>query len=140
MRMRILLGGAHCRNGSNPGPSPGGASRAALSRRERDAAHEAFKTPSLSPRERSAREAPPGEGPGFEPCLLRSVLVLLAFFFMLHTAFAQVDEAKAAIDRGEYVRAVNLLSAAIAEQPSADAYLYLGIAYSHQREWDRAEN
>ena len=37
-------------------------------------------------------------------------------------------------------RRSNLLTAAIKTQPSADAYLYLGISYGHTREWMRAED
>ena len=33
-----------------------------------------------------------------------------------------------------------LLSASIRTQPSADAYVYLGISYAHTREWMRAED
>jgi hypothetical protein len=50
-----------------------------------------------------------------------------------------VTEARAAMTRGEYARAVNILSAAISGNPSADAYVYLGISYAHTREWVRAE-
>ncbi len=51
-----------------------------------------------------------------------------------------VDQARTAISTGEYSRAINLLSNAIARQPTADSYLYLGIAYGHTREWKRAED
>src|SRR5262245_6088346 len=71
----------------------------------------------------------------------KACLVVFVIMFLAPCAiFAQVDEAKAAIDRGEYVRAVNLLSTELAGNPSADVYLYLGIAYRHMREWDRAAN
>ena len=64
-------------------------------------------------------------------------LAALLFPSGLH---AQVDEARGAIDRGEYVRAVNILSKAVVESPSADAFLYLGIAYAHMREFQKAED
>jgi tetratricopeptide (TPR) repeat protein len=66
-----------------------------------------------------------------------------AFLTVLVTAqllFAQVDEARDAIDKGEYVRAVNILSNALASNPTADAYLYLGIAYSRMKEYQKAED
>ncbi|HMF00427.1 MAG TPA: tetratricopeptide repeat protein, partial [Terriglobia bacterium] len=53
---------------------------------------------------------------------------------------AQIDEAREAIDRGEYVRAVNILSETLAKQPAADAYLYLGIAYFRMKEYQKAED
>ena len=58
----------------------------------------------------------------------RSVSTVLIFAFVSHFAFAQVDEARDAIDKGEYVRAVNILSEALASSPTADTYLNLGIA------------
>ena len=56
------------------------------------------------------------------------------------SAFAQVDEAREAIDKGEYVRAINILSDAISTRPTADAYLYLGIAYARVKEYQKAED
>ena len=55
------------------------------------------------------------------------------------TAFGQIDEAKQAIERGELVRAISILSEAVATQPSADAFLYLGIAYGNMKEYQKAE-
>ena len=63
-----------------------------------------------------------------------TLLLLLAV-----TAFAQIDEAKQAIERGEFVRAVNILSEALTTRPSADVYLYLGIAYGNMKEYQKAE-
>ena len=57
-------------------------------------------------------------------------------------AWAQGDaltEARAAMANGEYARAATLLGSAIQTDPSADAYVYLGISYAHTREWMRAE-
>ena len=70
----------------------------------------------------------------------RSVSTVLIFAFVSHFAFAQVDEARDAIDKGEYVRAVNILSEALASSPTADTYLYLGIAYSRMKEYQKAED
>src|SRR5438046_10622329 len=56
------------------------------------------------------------------------------------SAFAQVDEAHEAIDKGEYVRAVNILSDALVTRPTADTYLYLGIAYGRMKEYQKAED
>src|SRR5262245_10521044 len=64
-----------------------------------------------------------------------AILVLFA-----NASFAQIDEAKQAIDRGEYVRAVNILSNALGDRPTADTYLYLGIAYRHMKEYQKAED
>ena len=65
------------------------------------------------------------------------VLILLASTTL---APAQVDEARQAIDRGDYVRAVTLLSAALAERPAPETYLYLGIAYGRMKEYQKAED
>src|SRR3954452_1781345 len=55
-------------------------------------------------------------------------------------AFCQVDEAKDAINNGEFIRAVSILSEALANQPTADVYLYLGIAYGNMKEYQKAED
>src|SRR5437016_4889648 len=68
-----------------------------------------------------------------------SVISTLLVLFLAVSAFAQVDEAREAIDKGEYVRAINILSEAITRQPAPDAYLYLGIAYVRVREYQKAE-
>src|SRR5437870_6974582 len=44
------------------------------------------------------------------------------------------------MDRGEYVRAVTILSEALATRPMPDTYLYLGIAYHHMKEYQKAED
>ena len=66
--------------------------------------------------------------------------ISLILFIRVFSAFAQVDEAKQAIDRGEYVRAVDILSTALGDRPTADTYLYLGIAYRHMKEYKKAED
>ncbi|HEX5000849.1 MAG TPA: tetratricopeptide repeat protein [Terriglobia bacterium] len=53
---------------------------------------------------------------------------------------ARIEEARQAIGRREFTRAVGILSEATQQNPSADAYLYLGIAYANMREFTRAED
>src|SRR5262245_33634584 len=69
----------------------------------------------------------------------RSIAVLFAIILLNAALFAQVDEAKKAIEQGEFVRAITILNEQIATQPSADAYLYLGIAYGNVKEYQKAE-
>jgi hypothetical protein len=66
-------------------------------------------------------------------------LLLVILNVGVNAAVAQVSEAREAIERGEYVRAVNILAAELAERPSADTYLYLGIAYGHMKEYEKAQ-
>src|SRR5437016_10997290 len=70
----------------------------------------------------------------------QSVSIILILLFISHFTFAQVDEARDAIDKGEYVRAVNILSEALESSPTADTYLYLGIAYGRMKEYQKAED
>ena len=68
---------------------------------------------------------------------------LLAFIIVLITAqvlLSQVDTAREAIDKGEYVRAINILSDDIAKNPTPDAYLYLANAYNKVKEFQKAED
>jgi tetratricopeptide (TPR) repeat protein len=65
-------------------------------------------------------------------------LWLCAFVFPL-AAFAQIDQARNAMEREEYVLAVNILTAELASRPSADVYVYLGIAYGRMKEYQKAE-
>src|SRR5436190_6390626 len=74
---------------------------------------------------------------------LKPLLLLILFVAFPLMARAQTDAvtaARAAISTGEYTRAINLLTNANAQQPSADGYVYLGIAYGHTREWKKAED
>src|SRR5947208_2297374 len=71
---------------------------------------------------------------------MKAISTVFVFFFTAHIAFAQIDEARDAIDRGEYVRAVNILSETLARTPVPDAYLYLGIAYTAMKEYQKAED
>src|SRR3970282_1381161 len=72
----------------------------------------------------------------FSPLLMTAILLFSLPAWSQNDA---IGEARAAMTRGEYARAAHLLSAAIAENPSADAYVYLGISYAHTREWVQAE-
>lgn len=68
---------------------------------------------------------------------------LLAFIIVLITAqvlLSQVDTAREAIDKGEYGRAINILSDDIAKNPTPDAYLYLASAYNKVKEFPKAED
>src|SRR5689334_21826611 len=69
-----------------------------------------------------------------------SLTLTLILFINVSSTFAQVDEAKQAIDRGEYVRAVDILSGALGDRPTPETYLYLGIAYRHMKEYQKAED
>jgi tetratricopeptide (TPR) repeat protein len=72
--------------------------------------------------------------------IISLISLLLIVFTVPCLAVAQVDEARQALDRGENIRAVNILSAALADKPTADTYLYLGIAYERIKEYGRAED
>ncbi|HYR88360.1 MAG TPA: tetratricopeptide repeat protein [Terriglobia bacterium] len=70
---------------------------------------------------------------------MNAISAALLLLIAANLSFAQIDEARAAIARGEFVRAVNILTPLLAEQPSADAYLYLGIAYRSMKEYEKAQ-
>src|SRR5437016_9503103 len=79
--------------------------------------------------------------PGLKMSLKKqSISTVLTLLFVSHFVLAQVDEARDAIDKGEYVRAVNILSDALKSNPTPDTYLYLGIAYSGMKEYQKAED
>jgi tetratricopeptide (TPR) repeat protein len=71
---------------------------------------------------------------------MKPISTVAVLLFAVHLSFAQVDEARYAIDKGEYVRAVNILSDALRSQPTADTYLYLGIAYGRMKEYQKADD
>jgi tetratricopeptide (TPR) repeat protein len=71
---------------------------------------------------------------------MQAISLVLIILFTAIPAVAQVDEARQALDRGENVRAVNILSDALANRPTADVYLYLGIAYGRMEEYEKAED
>ena len=54
---------------------------------------------------------------------MRPISVVLILLVATTSGFAQIDEARQAIERGENVRAVNILSEALAGRPTADTYL-----------------
>ena len=73
----------------------------------------------------------------------RFSLIFVGFLLFPGFLGSQTDplsDARAAMARGDYARAANLLAASIKTQPSADAYVYLGISYAQTREWMRAED
>jgi hypothetical protein len=71
---------------------------------------------------------------------LKAICIVLLALFVAVPCLAQVDEAREAIERGENVRAVNILSGELADRPTVDAYLLLGTAYSNMKEFDKAED
>jgi tetratricopeptide (TPR) repeat protein len=85
----------------------------------------------LSPRP----ESPPGL---LQVLLLAAVLVIPAIPARLWAQTA-VEDARAALEAGRGQRAVELLRAEVASAPTADAYLYLGIALARVGEAERAQ-
>src|SRR5690242_7266115 len=71
---------------------------------------------------------------------LKAICAVLIILFIAVRSFAQLDEARQAIELGENVRAVNILSAELADRPTADAYLLLGNAYVNMKEFQKAED
>src|SRR5258705_8517035 len=71
---------------------------------------------------------------------MKPISAVLVFLFTITSCFAQLDEARQAIERGENVRAVNILSAELADRPTADVYLLLGTAYINMKEFEKAED
>src|SRR5437764_9506986 len=71
---------------------------------------------------------------------MKAISALLALLIAAQVLFAQVDEARDAIEKGELVRAVNILLQALQTAPTPDAYLYLGIAYDHMKEFQKSED
>jgi len=72
---------------------------------------------------------------------------LVVMLVMAATAHAQPaasetleTRAKAALDRGDYLSAIPLLTEALALRPAADTYLSLGSAYRQGRDWQKAED
>src|SRR6516225_7399928 len=71
---------------------------------------------------------------------MKAISALLLVFTISATASAQVQEARQAMDRGENTRAINILSDALANSPTADIYLELGRVYVQVMEYQRAED
>jgi len=74
-------------------------------------------------------------------------IILLLMLAMTGTLTAQNSppempevRARAAMDHGDYAVAIPLLLEALSVRPSADIYLNLGTAYSHTRDWQKAED
>jgi tetratricopeptide (TPR) repeat protein len=72
---------------------------------------------------------------GMKP--ISAVLILL---LTSTGVFAQLGEARRAIERGENVLAVNILSEELTVRPTAEAYILLGTAYGNMKEFERAED
>src|SRR6516225_1024579 len=71
---------------------------------------------------------------------MKPIFTFLAVLITAQFLFAQVDEARDAIDKRQYVRAVTILSDLLASNPSPDAYLYLGTAYNGLKEFEKSED
>jgi outer membrane protein assembly factor BamA len=71
---------------------------------------------------------------------MKPIFTLLTILITTQLGFAQLDEARDAIDKGQYVRAVNILSSVLATNPTPDAYLYLGDVYNRMKEFQKAED
>lgn len=71
---------------------------------------------------------------------MKPIFAFLVVLIAAQLLLAQVEEARDAIDKGDYLRAVNILSDTIARNPTPDAYLYLGIAYNRLKEFQKAED
>ncbi len=64
--------------------------------------------------------------------------ILLSLFIHTPPAIAQVEEARQAMAEEDYLRVVEILSETTRTDPSADASLYLGLAYRNLVQYDRA--
>ena len=64
--------------------------------------------------------------------------LLLLFALLAQPALGQVDEARQAIDAEEHLEAIEILTPVIADNPTPDAYLYLGLAHANLSQNDRA--
>src|SRR6516165_4340925 len=70
---------------------------------------------------------------------MKAISAVLLVFAISVAARAQVEDARQAMERGENVRAINILSDALANKPNADIYLQLGSVYMQVMEYGRAE-
>jgi tetratricopeptide (TPR) repeat protein len=70
---------------------------------------------------------------------MKAISAVLLVITMNLAALAQIDQAREALDRGDTIRAVNILSDALATNPTPDTYLELGRAYVRLKEYRRAE-
>ncbi len=67
-----------------------------------------------------------------------SLGLLVLFMLLSQPAFSQVDDAREAIAIEEHLDAIEILTPVIAENPTPDAYLYLGLAHANLSQNDRA--
>ncbi len=68
----------------------------------------------------------------------RSLSCLLILMLLAQPALAQVDQARQAIADDEHLEAIEILTPVVADNPSPDAYLYLGLAHANLSQNDRA--
>jgi tetratricopeptide (TPR) repeat protein len=71
---------------------------------------------------------------------MKAISVLLLVFTVSTAAWAQLEEARQAMDRGENTRAIDILADALANKPTSDIYLELGRVYSQVMEYQRAQD
>jgi tetratricopeptide (TPR) repeat protein len=71
---------------------------------------------------------------------MKAISALLLVLTVSVAAPAQVEEARRAVDRGDNIQAVNILSDALVNNPTADIYLELGAVYTRIMEYQRAED
>ncbi|HEY2380167.1 MAG TPA: tetratricopeptide repeat protein [Terriglobia bacterium] len=71
---------------------------------------------------------------------MKAISAVLLVFTISTAAIAQIEEARQAMDRGENVRAINILSDALASKPTPDIYLELANAYGRTKDYQRAED
>src|SRR5579862_1929185 len=71
---------------------------------------------------------------------MKPIFAFLVVLIAARLLLAQVEEARDAIDKGNYLGAVNILSDTIATKPTPDAYLYLGTAYNRLKDFQKAED
>jgi hypothetical protein len=72
---------------------------------------------------------------------MKPISFLLLQLVLATPSVAQIDEAaREAMEQGQYVHAISLLSEALAERPTPDVYLSLGIAYGKMREYQKAQD
>src|SRR5579883_172623 len=71
---------------------------------------------------------------------MKPIYAALLVFIISTASAAQLDEARQAMDRGDNVQAVKLLSDALASNPTPDVYLNLATAYFRMKEYRRSED
>ena len=70
--------------------------------------------------------------------LVRQILFMLTILLAARPGSAQVGEARQAMAEGDSLRAVEILTTALEDTPTPDAYLYLGLAHANLKQYDRA--